>query len=192
MSDAEKASVQNDDSDDGTDRIGSKQERARAELREISSELAALQAQMAEWSELNHLLHEVSVAFSLFYTWISPSGAGCFDAGDYQALLGNWRPCQERLDVLADFAEGIEHIGEPFGRKGRELHGARWAAEIVALQFLFEDALKENSLSPEGLIELAEEFNRVCRRCLTMADCGLRTGMDRLQRLSTRLQGEIL
>lgn len=167
-------------------------EQARAELREVIAELTALQAQMAGWKELHHLLHEVLVAFSLFHTRVIPFGEGGFSAGESQALLQNWRPCQDRVDMLADFAEEIEHIGRPFRREGRELRGERWVVEIVALQLLLENALKEDHPSPESLLELAEEFNSACHRHLALADRKLRVVVDKLQRLSTRLLGGIL
>ncbi len=167
-------------------------EQAQAELCEVIAKLTALQARMAGWKELHHLLHEVLVAFSLFHTRVIPFGEGGFSADERQALLQNWRPCQDRVDMLVDFAEEIEHIGRPFRREGRELRGERWVVEIVALQLLLENALKEEHPSPESLLELAEEFNSVCHRHLALTDRKLRAVMDKLQRLSTRLLGGML
>lgn len=164
-------------------------ERVRAELREVIAELTALQAQMAEWSECHHLLHEVLTAFSLFHAWLISFGEDGFSATGRQALLQNWRLCQDRLDTLVDFAEEIDHIGNPFRREGRQLRGERWVVEIVALQVLLEDALKEDNPSPESLIELGEAFNSACHRHLALADRKLRTVVDKLQQLSTHLLG---
>lgn len=164
-------------------------EQARIELREVVSELTALQAQMAEWKELHHLLHELLAAFSPFHARLVLFGENGLNAPECQALLQNWRPCQDRVDMLVDFAEGVEHIGHPFERAGRELRGERWAVEIVALQLLFEDTLKEDNPSPASLLELAEEFNSACHRHLALADRKLRIVVDKLQRLSTRLLG---
>lgn len=165
---------------------------ARAELHIVVAELMELQAQMAEWKELHHLLHKVLTAFAPFHARLVPSNAEGFTTAERQALLQNWRPCQDEIDVLTDFACGIEHIGKPFARAGRELRGERWAVEIVALQLLLEDALKEESPSPTSLLELAEEFNSACHRHLTLADRKLRAVVDKLQQLSTRLLGGIL
>jgi hypothetical protein len=165
---------------------------ARAELRQVIAELTALQAQMTEWKELHHLLHEVLTAFSPFHARLVPFSEGGFTAAERQALLQNWRPCQDEIDMVTDFACGIEYIGKPFERAGRELRGERWAVEIVALQLLLEDALKEESPSPQSLLELAEEFNSACHRHLALADRKLRAAVDRLQQLSTRLLGGML
>lgn len=167
-------------------------EQVRAELCEVIRELTALQAQMAEWEELHHLLHKVLVAFSLFHARLIPLGEDGFSAAELQALLQNWRPCQDGIDMLVDFAEEIAHIGSPFRREGRELRGERWVVDIVALQLLFEDVLKEDNPSPESLLELAEEFNSACHRHLALADRKLRTVVGKLQRLSTCLLGGIL
>jgi hypothetical protein len=164
-------------------------EQVRAELREVITELTALQAQMTEWKELHHLLHEVLAAFSLFHARLILCGKDGFSAAERQALLQSWRPCQDGLDMLADFAEEIKHIGRQFRREGRELRGERWVVEIIALQLLFEDMLKEDNPSPESLLELAEEFNSACHRHLALADRKLRAVVDKLQRLSTRLLG---
>jgi len=164
-------------------------EQARAELGEVIAELGALQAQIAEWKECHHLLHEVLTTFSLFHTRLTPFGGDGFSATERQALLQNWRLCQDGLDMLVDFAEEVGHIGSPFRREGRELRGERWVVEIVALQLLFEDALKEDNPSPGSLLELAEEFDNTCHRHLALADRKLRTVVDRSQRLSTCLLG---
>jgi hypothetical protein len=164
-------------------------ERVRAELRQVIAELTALQAQVAEWSECHHLLHEVLAAFSLFHARLISSGEDGSSAAGRQALLQNWRLCQDRLDTLVDFAEEIDHIGNPFRREGRQLRGERWVVEIVALQLLLEDALKEDNPSPESLIELGEAFNSACHRHLALADRKLRTVVDKLQRLSAYLLG---
>jgi len=165
---------------------------ARAELREVIAELFSLQAQMAEWKELHHLLHQVVVAFAPFHARLIPFGEDGFSTAERQALLQNWRPCQDGIDMLVDFAEEIEHIGRPFRREGRELHGERWAVETVALRLLLEDALKEDNPSPESLLELAAEFNSACHRHLALADGKLRAVADKLQRLSTHLLGGVL
>jgi len=162
---------------------------ARAELREVISELVVLQAQVAEWSELHHLLRETWAAFSLFRARLVSSGERGFGADEHQLLLQDWMLCQDRLDALADFAGEIEHIGISLRREGRELRGERWAVETIALQLLFEDALMENNLSPESLFELAEEFNSACYRYLALADRRLLMVADEWRRLSTCLLG---
>lgn len=167
-------------------------EQVRSDLREVVSELGALQARVAEWSALHHLLHEIWVTFSLFRVRLVPPGEQGFGASERQALLQSWKLCQIKLDALADFAGEIGHIGAPLRREGRALGGESWAVEIMALQLLFEDALKESDLDPASLLELAQEFDSACHRHLAMADRRLRATVDKLQRLSTRLLGGIV
>lgn len=162
---------------------------ARAELRAVITELAALQAQMAEWAELHHLLHQVLVAFGPFHACLAPSGEHSLCAAERQALLRQWLACQDRLDTLVGFAEEIARIGSPFRREGRELHGERWVVEIIALQLLLEDALKEDDLSLQSMLELAEEFNSACHRHMAVANRELRAVVDKTRRLSMCLLG---
>jgi hypothetical protein len=163
----------------------------QAELRAVIAELAARQAQVAEWVAYHHLLHEVLLAFSPFHARLASVGQDSFDAAELQTLLQNWRLCQDMVDRLVDFAEGVDHIGSPFRREGRELRGERWAVDVVAMQLLFEDILKEDRPSPEGLRELASEFNSLCHRHLALADRELHAAVDELRRLSRCLLGEM-
>jgi len=167
-------------------------EQGRAELRQVVSILTALQAHMVEWEECHHLLHEVLSAFSPFHAHLASLREDGLSTAGRQVLLQNWRPCQERLDVLVDFTERIVHIGSPLQRENRGLRGEPWAIEIVALQRLLEDTLKENDPSPENLLELADAFNSACHRHLALADRNLRTAMDKSHRLIARLLGDIL
>lgn len=169
--------------------VGETPDHTRSELREVISELFALQAQAVEWGDLHHLLHETWAAFSLFRARLVPSGEKGFGADERQALLQDWRLCQARLDALADFAGEIEHIGVPLRREGRELRGERWVVEIIALQLLFEDALKEEVLDPASLFELAQEFDSACHCHLAAANRRLRAVVRESQRLSVRLLG---
>jgi hypothetical protein len=144
-------------------------EQVRAELRQVVSTLTALQAHMVEWEECHHLLHEVLSAFSPF-----------------RAHLASLRE-----DGLST-AERIVHIGSPLQRENRGLRGEPWAIEIVALQRLLEDTLKENDPSPKNLLDLADAFNSACHRHLALADRNLRRAMEKSQRLIARLLGDIL
>jgi len=165
---------------------------AQGELHRAISELIALQTQVMEWSELNHLLHKAWAAFSLFHVLLSPSGKQGLEASEHQALLQSWQLCQARLDALADFAREIKHIGSPLQREGRRLVGERWAVEIVALQLLFEDALKERELDLAGLLELAQEFDSACHLHMAVTNRRLRTAAEKLQRLTAHLGGEMV
>jgi hypothetical protein len=167
-------------------------EQAQAGLREVAAMLTSLQAQLAEWLELHRLVHEVLIALAPFRALLASSGEGGLGAAERQALLQSWRPCQRRVDGLADFAEEIKCIGRRFQRDGRELDGEQWVVDIVALQVLLEDALKEDDPSPGSLFELAEELDGACHRHMTLADHNLKTIADGMQRLSTSLWGGLV
>jgi hypothetical protein len=54
---------------------------------------------------------------------------------------------------------------------------------------LIEDALKEQDLDPESLLELVEELNSACHCHLAVADIGLRMTAGGVRRLDTGLLG---
>jgi hypothetical protein len=159
----------------------------RSELREVVATISALQAEMAEWSALQHRLHELLAAFGPFYARATSLEPDDLSASTCQALLQSWRLCQVEIGMLSDFATDVEHIGRPFRRDEQNLRGERWVVEPIALQRLLEDALKEERPSPGSIIELTEVFNSVCQRYLGLADRKLRDVVGKLQRVSTPL-----
>jgi hypothetical protein len=161
--------------------------RERADLMDVTTALAALHIQLAEWVELHRLIHDLLAALAPFHALLASVGASVPGAAERQALLQSWRPCQRCADELADFAEEIERIGRPFRRNGRELEGERWVVDVVALQALVEDALKEDFFG--NLLELVEELDSACHRHLAVVGRGLGMTADEVQRLTTNLLG---
>ena len=166
-------------------------EKTQVELHTVVAELARLQAQVTEWGQLHHLLHEALSTFSTFQAQLGLLAADDPEAGERQALLKSWVLCQDALDALAGFAEDVKIIGCPLRRDGRELRGERWVVELVALQFLFEDALKEERLSPQALLDLAEEYRVTCTYHLSLVNRELQAAVRRFGRLAPRLLGGI-
>jgi hypothetical protein len=164
-------------------------EEVRIDLGEVVAMQASLQARLAEWLELHHLVHEVLVALAPFRALLASSEEGGLGAVERQALLQSWCLCQRCVDGLADFAEAVEHIGRRFRRNGRELDGEHWVVDFVALQVLLEDVLMEDKLSPGSLLELTEALDSACHRHLAVADHNLRMVADGMQSLSASLWG---
>jgi hypothetical protein len=164
-------------------------DQARADLRAVITTLVDLCVQLTEWAGLHRLIHDLLASLAPFRALLASVDGSALDIEGRQALLQDWRYCQRCVDKLADFAEEVTSIGKPFRRKGRELEGERWAVDAVALRMLVEDALKEDGLALEGLIELVEELNGACHRHSAVADCELTAVADRARRLLTILQG---
>jgi hypothetical protein len=160
-----------------------------ADLEEVAAALIFLQAQASEWATLNRLIHDVLVALAPFHSLLVSFERSDLSAAERQALLQRWRPCQRCVDELADLAEDIACVGHPLRREGRKLEGERWAVDVVALQMLIEDALKEENLSPGSLLELAEELDSACHRHLAMVSRRLKTAVDEMGRLLARFPG---
>jgi hypothetical protein len=165
---------------------------ARAQFLEVLQQLSALQAQLGEWKELHHLLHELLAAFSPFYANLRALGTTEAGPANGRALLQGWRPCQTEVDRLMDFESGVEHIQLPRRWEGRAAPRPDWGARIASLRREVEDRLREEQWSPEGLIDLADEFNQACDCYLSLADRELRRAVEHVQRLYTHLLGGLL
>ena len=174
---------------DGLRRALSTDQSAQAQLREVLQPYSVLQAQMGEWQELHHALHQVLIAFSPFYASLralGQAGTGSTPT-DGRTLLRGWRPCQATVDRLADFESRVEHIRlapQPPGRAG-----LGWGARIAALRREIEDRLVEETWSIAGLVDLADEFHDACHGYLSLAERELRLAIEQVQRLYTRLLG---
>jgi hypothetical protein len=69
------------------------------------------------------------------------------------------------------------------------LAGERWAVEIIALQRILEDGLKENQLDANSLLEFTDELENACHRHLALVDGRLKAVARGAQRLSVGLSG---
>jgi hypothetical protein len=166
--------------------------KTRDELLMVLRQLSALQAQLGEWKELHHILHEVSAAFSPFYASLYALDRAEVGPVDWRALLRGWRPCQTEVDRLADFESRVEYIRESLRREGVRASRPDWGARIGSLQREVEDRLREEQCSAEGLMDLADEFNQACDCYLNLADRELRRSVDKVQRLYTNFVGGLL
>jgi hypothetical protein len=166
----------------------------QVQLRSFLAEMGRLQDCVGEWLELHRLLHEVVSAFTPFHTLVVtlPASPPNVRLADRQALLYSWKPCQDTLDDLGDFAEGVKCIGPPLRRDGGTLSGESWAVDIIALQAVLEDILKEDNIQRSLTLEVSDEFNTTCHRHLIVSDRALRSALTDMHWLYGRLLGGML
>ena len=177
---------------DGLRRLLSTDEEARTQFLEVLRQLSTLQAQLGEWKELHHILHDVLASFSPFYADLRALSYTDAKPTGGRALLRGWRPCQTGVDRLLDFESRVEQI-QLFPRGERTAPSRPdWGARLASLRREMEDRLREDRWSTEGLIDLADEFNHACDCYLSLADRELRRVVEKVQRLSTRLLGGLL
>ena len=141
---------------DALRRTLSTDEKTRVELLQVLRQLSALQAQLGEWKELHHILHEVLAAFSPFYAGLYTLNRAEVAPVDWRTLLRGWRPCQTEVDRLVDFESGVEYIRESLRREGSEPFRPDWGVRIASLRREVEDRLREEECSTEGLVDLAD------------------------------------
>jgi hypothetical protein len=173
-------------------RLLSTDEEARTQLLEVLQQLSSLQAQLEEWKELHHILHDMLASFSPFYADLRALSYTDARPTSGRALLRGWRPCQIGVDRLLDFESRVEHI-QLFSRGERTAPSRPdWGAHVASFRREMEDRLREDRWSAEGLIDLADEFNYACDCYLSLADRELRRVVEKVQRLSTHLLGGLL
>jgi len=159
----------------------------RDQLLDLLQRLASLQAQLSEWKELHHILHEILVAFAPFDASLRVMGQTSANPGNGRALLQTWRPCQRHVDYLIDFESRAEYIRPASPTSDVAL--VDWGSRIALLRHEVEDRLREAHWSLEGLLDLTDEFGYVCDCYLSLADRELRRIVEKVQRLYTHLLG---
>ena len=177
---------------DGLRRALATDEKTREQFLAVLHHLSALHAQLGEWQELHHRLHELLAAFSPFYASLRalrPTEAGPTNG---RALLWGWRPCQTEVDQLIDLENGLEHIRLPHPHQGRSTSRPDWGARIGSLRREVEDRLREEGWNVEGLIDLADEFGHACDCYLSLAGRESRRLVEKVQRLHAHLLGGLL
>jgi hypothetical protein len=177
---------------DGLRHLLSTNTEVHTQFLKVLRSLSALQAQLGEWKELHHILHDLLASFSPFYADLRALDYADAEPTSGRALLRGWRPCQIGVDRLLDFESRVEQI-QLFPRDERAAPSRPdWGARLASLRREMEDRLREDRWSAEGLVDLADEFNHVCSCYLSLTDRELCRVVDRVQRLSTRLLGGLL
>ncbi|MDY6875044.1 MAG: hypothetical protein SWK90_02405 [Chloroflexota bacterium] len=177
---------------DALRRALSTDEKTRSELLEVLRHLAALQAQLGEWKELHHILHQVLTAFSPFRANLYVLGRAEVKPTEWRTLLRDWRSCQTEVDQLMDFESGVEYIRHSLRREGATASRPDWGKRIASLRREVEERLREERWSAEGLVDLADELDQTCDCYLSLADRELRRVVEKVQRLYTHLIGGLL
>ena len=155
----------------------------------VSQPVPPLQAQLGAWTELHHVLHEILTACAPFYASLRALGQAEAASSDERALLQAWRPCQAKVDRLADFESSAEYVRPVPRQEGTIPPWPDWGARIAALRREMEERLREEAWNTAGLMDLADEFQHACACYLTLAGRELRRMVEEMQPLDTHLPG---
>jgi len=177
---------------DALRRTLSSDEETGEQLLKVLQRLFTLQAQLGEWKELHHILHQVLTALSPFYANLRALSHTVTGPTNGRTLLRGWRPCQAEVDQLMDFESSVECIWLPPCCEGIIASRPDWGARIASLRREVEDRLREEKWNTEGLIDLADELDHTCDCYLSFADRQLRRVVKDVQRLYTHLLGGLL
>jgi len=177
---------------DALRRALSADDETRTQFLEALQQLSALQAQLGEWKELHHILHEMLTAFSPFHANLRILSRAQVEPAEWRVLLRGWRACQTEVDRLMDFESSIEYIRASIHRQGDIASRPDWGTRIGSLRREVEDRLREEKCNTEGLVDLADEFDQACDCYLSLADRELRRVVEKVQRLYMHLIGGLL
>src|SRR5512143_3436865 len=85
-----------------------------------------------EWKELHNALNDVIFVFDQFSKEVERRDASG-NLGDVRALKRLWRPVDQKVELLLDFATKIQHIGTPLiTQADGSRQGPPWAIELAS------------------------------------------------------------
>jgi hypothetical protein len=144
-----------------------------------------------EWKELHNALNDVIFVFDQFSREVERrDGAGSL--GDVRALHRLWRPVDQKVDLLLDFACQVQHIGAPLVTlPDGSRQGPPWAIELASVTDQLKSLFGDSALSLDMLYEATCAFSDAAEKHMYLADKQLRDTASDLFNLSNALLGSV-
>jgi hypothetical protein len=144
-----------------------------------------------EWKELHNALNDVIFVFDQFSKEVERRDAAG-SLGDVRALKRLWRPVDQKVDLLLDFAAKVQHIGPPLiTQSDGSRQGPPWAIELASatdqLKHLFDDGVP----TLDNIYEATYAFSDAAEKHMYLADKQLRDTAGELYNLSNALLGSV-
>ena len=144
-----------------------------------------------EWKELHNALNDVLFVFDQFSREVERRDAtGAL--GDVRALKRLWRPIEQKVDLLLNFASTIQHIGSPLVQNSDgSRQGPAWAIELAGAADQIKHLFEESQPSLENIYEATYAFSDAAEKHLYLTDKQLREASGELFNLSNALLGSV-
>jgi hypothetical protein len=144
-----------------------------------------------EWKELHNALNDVIFVFDQFSKEVERRDAAG-SLGDVRALKRLWRPVDQKVDLLLDFAAKVQHIGPPLiAQSDGSRQGPAWAIELASATEQLKHLFDEGAPTLDNLYEATYAFADAAEKHMYLADKQLRDTAGELYNLSNALLGSV-
>ncbi len=144
-----------------------------------------------EWKELHNALNDVIFVFDQFSKEVERRDAAN-NLGDVRALKRMWRPVDQKVELLLDFATRVQHIGPPLvTRPDGSRQGPPWAIELASVTDQLKGLFEEGLPTLDAIYEATYAFSDAAEKHMYLADKQLRDTAGELYNLSNALLGSV-
>jgi hypothetical protein len=144
-----------------------------------------------EWKELHNALNDVIFVFDQFSKEVERRDASN-NLGDVRALRRLWRPVEQKVQLLLDFATKVQHIGSPLvTQPNGSRQGPPWAIELASANDQLDHLFAEGVPTLDNIYEATYAFSDAAEKHMYLADKQLRDTAGELYNLSNALLGSI-
>lgn len=145
-----------------------------------------------EWKELHNFLNDVIFTLDQFAREVERLDASG-QPGEARALARLWRPVDQKVTVMLDWAATVQHIAaKPFIRLPEGgLQGPAWAVETHTARLRIGELFQPRNFDLAGLYDATHAFMDVVERHLYLADKSLRDTAMELYHLSSIVLGSV-
>ena len=147
--------------------------------------------QLYEWKELHNALNDVIFVFDQFAREVERRDA-IGQAGDVRSLSRLWRPVEQKVSILMEFAANIKYIGPPFvALPDGGSQGPEWAIELRTAADRVQQLFEPNGFDAAAVYDATYAFGDAAEKHMYLADKRLRDTAVELYNLSHRVLGSL-
>ena len=148
-------------------------------------------SRLYEWKELHNAVNDVIFVFDQFAREVERIDASG-QAGDARALARLWRPVDQKVDLVLDFAASIKFIGAPLAKLADgSMQGPIWAIDLQTAAARIGELFKPGSFDEAAVYDATYAFSDVAQRHMYLADKQLRDTAAELANLSDVVLGSL-
>jgi hypothetical protein len=146
-------------------------------------------ARLREFKELHNALNDAIFVLDQFAREVERLDAAG-QTGNARMLARLWRPVDQKVDLLIEFAANVQHIAAPLVQQNGSRQGPAWAIELQSAAQRINEVLKPADYDFAALYDATTAFSDAADKHLYLADKQLRDTAGELYTLSQQLLGD--
>lgn len=146
-------------------------------------------ARLWEFKELHNALNDVVFVLDQFSREVERLDAAG-QPGNVRTLGRLWRPVDQKIELLVEFAKGLQHIAAPMIELNSGWQGPPWAVELRMAGQRVNDLLTPANFDFAALYDATYAFSDAAEKHMYLADKQLRDTAGELFNQSNQLLGE--